>query len=796
MNKCVVWCGLDKEQSMLSQIFGDLCVSVYGSLSPDEKEERELLWREGNIPIMLTKGKIFGHGMNWQHCSRMIFFGFNDSWELFYQCIRREWRYGQKNPVKVYIIMHEVEAEIYQNVMRKEAMAKRLKVKLIEQIKDYEKEELGMESKIEMDYTEDTQKGENWTAMLGDSCERLKEIPDNSIDLSAYSPPFADLFCYTASERDLGNSRDWNEFFEHYKYIIREVLRVTKPGRLTCVHTSDIPAMQQKDGYIGLRDFPGEVIRAYEREGWILHGRCFVPKNPQALKDGTMVLTPNGYIEINNLKIGDDVIGSDGKVTKVTGVYPHESRQMYRVTFSDHATIECDANHLWTVLKYRRGDWFTLTTKEILDSRLYLPKGQTKYEIPLVKAIELKYRALLVDPYLVGVLIGDGLLSSRSVVGMCTDHEIVKMLKLPDGCSIHMQPNTECGNGTVGTYFITYNEWHKNPVLDALRKYGLYGARAWDKFIPFDYLNNTIEVRKELLRGLLDTDGTIKKKNNIYYTTTSHRLALDIRELVLSLGGLCTIKNIDNQKYTCQGEERYGRRQYFMSIQIDNDYCPFKVKSKIDRWKIRSRTLRRKIKKIELSTMSTCTCITVDNPDGLFVADNYILTHNSQAIRTHSSALLFVSLRRDSSDSRPALVDQILLFKKDGENQVPVLPVKNGEIDNETWIQWANGIWSGISESDTLQFTKARGTEDEKHICPLQLGTIERCIKLYSNPKEIVLSPFMGIGSECYQAIKFGRKAIGIELKPEYWSVACTNLKRAESEANVQDMFAQNGVKV
>ena len=124
--------------------------------------------------------------------------------------------------------------------------------------------------------------GNGWTAMLGDSCERLKELETDSIDLSVYSPPFADLFTYSDSERDLGNSRGAGEFFSHYRYIIREVLRVTKPGRLTCVHTSDIPAMAARDGYIGIKDFPGDVIRAYEAEGWIFFGRAFVQKNPQA----------------------------------------------------------------------------------------------------------------------------------------------------------------------------------------------------------------------------------------------------------------------------------------------------------------------------------------------------------------------------------------------------------------------------------------------------------------------------------------------------------------------------------
>jgi DNA modification methylase len=273
----------------------------------------------------------------------------------------------------------------------------------------------------------------------------LPTIEESSVDLSVYSPPFADLYTYTNSEHDLGNSRDWTEFFSHYAFIIREMLRVTKPGRLTCVHSSDIPAMEVKDGYIGMRDFPGEVIRAYEREGWVFVGRAFIQKNPQA-----------------------------------------------------------------------------------------------------------------------------------------------------------------------------------------------------------------------------------------------------------------------------------------------------------------------------------------------------------QAIRIKSKALLFAQLRKDSSHSRPAIIDQILIFKKPGENAVQIRPVENGDMDNETWINWAHGIWFGIQESDVLRYAPARDKDDEKHICPLQLGAIERCIKLYSNPGEMVLTPFMGIGSEVYQAIRFGRKGIGIELKESYFRLAVQNCTYAESHFIGQDLFAKD----
>ena len=110
-------------------------------------------------------------------------------------------------------------------------------------------------------------------------------------------------------------------------------------------------------------------------------------------------------------------------------------------------------------------------------------------------------------------------------------------------------------------------------------------------------------------------------------------------------------------------------------------------------------------------------------------------------------------------------------------------------MDNETWIDWAGGIWTGIAESDTLRYSAGRAADDEKHICPLQLGTIERCIKLYSNPGETVLTPFLGIGSEAYMAVKLGRKAIGIELKESYFQIAIQNLKDIEIEKSMPTLF-------
>jgi DNA modification methylase len=157
----------------------------------------------------------------------------------------------------------------------------------------------------------------------------------------------------------------------------------------------------------------------------------------------------------------------------------------------------------------------------------------------------------------------------------------------------------------------------------------------------------------------------------------------------------------------------------------------------------------------------------------------------AQAIRTKSKGLLFTQMHKDSSWSRPALADYVLLFRAPGENRVPIQP----DITNDEWIEWARPIWYGIRESDTLNVVEARSDDDDRHICPLQLGTIERCIRLWSNRGETVLSPFAGIGSEGYEAILRGRRFIGVELKPEYWGVAVKNLRQAESLMHTPDLF-------
>lgn len=154
----------------------------------------------------------------------------------------------------------------------------------------------------------------------------------------------------------------------------------------------------------------------------------------------------------------------------------------------------------------------------------------------------------------------------------------------------------------------------------------------------------------------------------------------------------------------------------------------------------------------------------------------------AQAIRTHSKALLFVQMRKDRSWIGPAIADYILVFRKGTED--PEVRIDQDPITEEQWIEWARPVWYGIRETDTLQAPQK--ASDERHIAPLQLGTIERCVRLWSNPGEVVFSPFAGIGSEGYGALKHGRRFVGVELKPEYFAAAAKNLREAEEGSELR----------
>jgi DNA modification methylase/superfamily II DNA or RNA helicase len=449
----LVWCGLNDEANALKKLLPDNR-NVEGSDEPEQKAKDIEDFQDGIYKVLLTKPKIAGHGLNMQNCHKQIFVGMSDSYEAYYQCIRRSYRFGQKEPVDIYIVISDHEREIFDNVKNKEREALEMGERLIQHVRDYELEELSAKDH-DFVYATDTTEAENFKIMLGDSVERMIDIPDESIHLSVFSPPFQSLYVYSPTERDLGNSKNIMEFNNHFSFIVDHLFRVTIPGRICAVHVADVPAMLVRDGYIGMKDLSGDVIKLFQDRGWIFDSRIPIDKNQQA-----------------------------------------------------------------------------------------------------------------------------------------------------------------------------------------------------------------------------------------------------------------------------------------------------------------------------------------------------------QSIRTHSKGLTMSQMKKDRSWLRPALPDYILKFRKPGDNPIPVC----GDMTGDEWIDLANptwpnemdgcsewGAWStwyGIKESDTLNVRAARDNKDERHICPLQLGTIERCIKLWSNKGETIFDPFAGIGSTGYRALQMGRKFIGCELKPNYYRVAVDNLKSVVAKKE-DDLFSQ-----
>jgi DNA modification methylase len=429
----IIWIKQNEEGELLKKLIPD-AVEVKGSDSNEWKKDKLLGFANNEFRILITKTKIASFGMNYQNCRNQIFASLDFSFEGLYQAIRRSYRFGQKNEVNIYLITtdtmanvkHAIDAKQKQFEIMQEEMAKAVNLNLagkIMKVNEFDNKEV---------------KNEWYSIQRGDCIQLIKNVPNESIGLSVFSPPFAELYTYSNHIEDMGNSKDYNEFLTQFSFLIKELYRVMMQGRNVAIHCMDLPIQKGKEGFIGLRDFSGMILKSFEDAGFI---------------------------------------------------------------YASRVTI-----------------------------------------------------------------------------------------------------------------------W-KDPVIEMQR--------------------------------------------------------------------------------------------------------------------------------------------------------------------TKALGLLHKQVKKDSTMSRVGIPDYVMIFRKDGERNNPVM---NTELSVNLWQKYASPVWMDINYSNTLQgFRNGREDNDEKHICPLQLDTIERLIHLYSNKGDIVLTPFMGIGSEVYQAVKMGRKGIGFELKESYFDIAkknlinCTEVKKQTS---------------
>lgn len=280
----IVWCNTNAEQRELERAFGDRAISVYGSLPPDEKERRLLAFAEGERPILISKPKLAGFGMNYQHCARHAFVGLSFSFEQFHQALGRSHRFGQTRSVEAHVVSAETEQQVLETIHRKQKEHETMQEKLVAATRENIASDVGRADIGPASVR--TERGEGWTLKQGDCVEIARDLPEDSVHLSIFSPPFSSLYSYSPSLRDMGNCSDDGQFFEHFSHLIPELLRITVPGRLCVVHTKDLVRYKNRYGYGGLRDFTGEVTRAFEDcvqpDGtrWAYHSKVTIWTDP------------------------------------------------------------------------------------------------------------------------------------------------------------------------------------------------------------------------------------------------------------------------------------------------------------------------------------------------------------------------------------------------------------------------------------------------------------------------------------------------------------------------------------
>ena len=285
----MVWCHLNDESEALGKAI-NYSVTVAGSDSIDHKESSMTGFSHGKIKRLISKASICGYGMNWQHCNHTAFAGIDNSFESMYQAIRRFYRFGQTKPVNVHLFLSDAEIPVLDNIKRKEKQHNEMSARMVEHMQEFMKKEIFGMMPEKSEYKREVVKSEKYELHLADCVELASEIETGSIDYTVFSPPFASLYTYSNSDRDMGNSKSTSEFYQHFKFLVDEMLRITRPGRLLSFHCMNLPTSKQNDGFIGIKDFRGDLIKMFVDSGWIYHSEVVIWKDPVTAMQRTKAL--------------------------------------------------------------------------------------------------------------------------------------------------------------------------------------------------------------------------------------------------------------------------------------------------------------------------------------------------------------------------------------------------------------------------------------------------------------------------------------------------------------------------
>jgi phosphate starvation-inducible protein PhoH len=435
-----------------------------------------------------------------------------------------------------------------------------------------------------------------------------------------------------------GQIQEGVQDFEYKKNLRKKNSLTKEEFQKSNVHLSE----KQQGLYKGIRNSTLTVV----------HGPAGTSK---AQPLNTPILTPNGWVKMGDLKTGDRVISDDGNYTIVTGVYPQGKVDVWELVFSDGTKTECCSDHLWFTqtesdrnnrkwnktidgerTRYKSpNEGSVKTTLEIIET-LYTKRNSINHTIPITKPVNFNQIDVEIDPYIMGCLLGDGCL--RQNVGFTTaDKEIIESIDelLNDDMSISKRSEYDYA-------IIKEPKTRINKVKQYLIKIDIWGKLSYEKFIPDCYKFNSTENRIKLLRGLMDTDGSVSKDGTfVSFTSTSLSLIKDVKELVQSLGGIVTHHAPRNEKYKYKGEIRNGRESYSITIKMNPDINPFSLKRKSDLVKPKSKYKpTRYIVGARLLGKKDSQCIKVSSKSRLYLTNDYIVTHNTYTTCYAALALL------------------------------------------------------------------------------------------------------------------------------------------------------------
>lgn len=271
----IVWIKQNEEGEYLRRLIPD-AIEVKGSDTNEFKEKHLLGFANNEFRVLITKTKIAQFGLNYQNCNNQIFASLDFSFEGLYQAIRRSYRFGQKKQVNIYLITTDTMQNVINSINQKQKQFETMQKELSESVN----KNLNGSDLILSEFDNSEIKNEWFNIKRGDCVQLIKDVPHESIGLSVFSPPFAELYTYSSHIEDMGNSKDYTEFLTQFGFLIDELFRVMIPGRNVCVHCMDLPIQKGKEGFIGLRDFTGMILRAFEKSGFVYHSRVTIWKDP------------------------------------------------------------------------------------------------------------------------------------------------------------------------------------------------------------------------------------------------------------------------------------------------------------------------------------------------------------------------------------------------------------------------------------------------------------------------------------------------------------------------------------